>query len=124
MKDVSTKIGYMVIGSLLTLIGYHFGNVDSNTASAQKDDPIVDEIRCRKLVIVGENNTPRIALGTDRTDRGEIIIYNEDGARRIRLGVNEFVQDIDSGILQIQAKESGSTSVALGVDSYGGYMAL
>lgn len=29
MKNVSTKIGYMVIGSLLTLIGYHFENKET-----------------------------------------------------------------------------------------------
>ena len=68
MKNVSTKIAYMVIGSLLTLIGYHFGNVDNNTASAQKDDSIVDEIQCRRLVVVGNDGTTRIDLGTEILD--------------------------------------------------------
>ena len=46
MKKVLTKIGYMAFGSLLTLIGYHFGNIDNNSANAQqaleKTDNIVD----------------------------------------------------------------------------------
>ena len=49
---------------------------------------IVDEIRCRKLVIVGDDDTPRITLETDFLDRGEILIYNEDGAQRVYLSVS------------------------------------
>ena len=125
MKNILTKASYMAFGSLLTLIGYHFGNIGNNSADAQliakEKAPIVDEIRCRSLVIVGDDNTPHITLDTDLFDCGQINIYNEDGTRRIYLGVTS---DIDSGVLTIQGKESGSASVALGVDSSGGYMAL
>ena len=128
MKTVLTKVTYMAIGSLLTLIGYHFGNIDNNSADAQvivgKNASIVEELRCRSLVIVGDDDTPRIILGTSFSDRGEIQIYNEGGARRVYLAVVGGINNIDSGFLEIQAKESGSVSVALGVDSYGGYMAL
>ena len=123
-ENILTKVGYMAFGCLLTLIGYHFGNIDNNSANAQENAPIVDEVRCHSLVIVGRDNMPCITLKTDFFDRAGIEIYNEDGARRVRLGIAGGVGNIDSGILQIQAKESGSASVALGVDSYGGYMAL
>ena len=67
MKTILTKMTYMAIGSLLTLIGYHFGNIDNNSANAQirvtpQETEIVDEIRCRELVIVGDDDTPRITL--------------------------------------------------------------
>lgn len=124
MKNILTKASYMALGCLLTLIGYHFGNVDNNSANAQENAPIVDVIRCRSLVIVGGDNTHRIILGTDRFDRGDIGVYNEEGARRVYLGVAGGIHNVDSGVLEIQAKESGSVSAGLGVDANGGYMAL
>lgn len=121
MKNLSTKITYIVIGSLLTLIGYHFGSVENNSAVAQRDDPIVDEIQCRKLVIVGEDNTSRIVLMTNDSDRGHITIYNEDRVNRMSLGC--FINK-DSGFIRISGKESGGTAAQLSVDEYGGHIAL
>ncbi|RKU15923.1 hypothetical protein C6501_06070 [Candidatus Poribacteria bacterium] len=125
MKNFLTKVGYMVLGCLLTLIGYHFGNIDNNSADAQLVDkekaPIVDEIWCRKLIIVGEDDTPRIKLGIDAFDRGEIEVYNEEGANRISLGI---ASDIDTGFIEIEAEDSGGIGVMLGTDSNGGFMAL
>ena len=127
MKKILTRISYMAVGSLLTLIGYHFGNVDNNSADAQvqfdmrEKTEIVDEIRCRKLVILGEDDTQRITLWADPADQGQIQVLNEDGAERILLGV---ASNIDSGVITINAKESGGTAVMLGVDSYGGFMSL
>ena len=124
MKKNLTKLGYMAFGCLLTLIGYHFGNIDSNSANAQeivKEKPeIVDEIRCRKLVIVGSDGTPRITLGTNLLERGKILIYNEDGAPRILLAVDQY----DSGLLEVLGRESGGLAASLGVNDYGGFMAL
>ena len=126
MKNFLTKIGYMALGSLLTLIGYHFGNIDNNRADAQVEfgvkekSEIVDEIRCRKLVIVGEDDIPRINLATDGFDHGFIQIFNENGARRVLLNVTHS----DTGSLEIHGKESGGMAAWLSVDDNGGYMAL
>ena len=119
MKNILTKVSYMAFGCLLTIIGYHFGNIDNNSANAQEHTPILDEVRCRRLVIVGDDNTPRINLGTTFLDSGYIQIYNEDGTR-VFLGVDLN----DSGIVTIQGKDSGGVAARLGVDQYGGYMAL
>ncbi len=120
MKNILTKLGYMAFGCLLTVIGYHFGNVDNSNVNAQENAPIVDEVRCRKLVIVGDDNTPRITLETNFLDRGWIVIYNEDGAQRITLGVDWN----DYGIVAVRGKESGGVAAELGVSDYGGFMAL
>ncbi len=120
MKKNFTKLGYMAFGCVLTLIGYHFGNIDNNSVNAQENSPIVDEVRCRRLVIVGADNTPRITLGTDFLHRGYIQIYNEDGELRIDLDVDWY----DRGIITVLGKESGGIAAQLGVDDNGGYMAL
>lgn len=125
MKNILTKVGYMAFGCLLTVIGYHFGNIDNNSADAQiittpRETEIVDVIRCRKLIIIGDDDTQRIHLGTDLSDRGEIEIYNENWAPRVSLGV---LSD-DTGSLLILGKGSGGIAAGLGVDANGGYMAL
>ena len=125
MKKTLAKLSYMALGSLLTFIGYHFGNIDSNSADAQeivKEKPeIVDEIRCRRLVIVGDDDTHRIILGTDDLDRGSIQIFNEEGARRVFLGI---MNGSDGGTLEVTGKEFGGLAGALGADDYGGFMSL
>ena len=99
MKNVSTKIAYMVIGSLLTLIGYHFGNIETNTATAQKDDAIVDEIQCRSLVVIGDDGTTRIVLGS------------------------EFFDGVETGYINVIG-EGELPSATIRSDAYGGSMAI
>ena len=119
MKNILTKLSYMAFGCLLTVIGYHFGNIDNNSVNAQENSPIIDEVRCRRLVIVGADNTPRITLGAGFLDRG-IQIYNEDGEIRINLEVDWR----DRGNITVLGKESGGAAAALGVDDNGGHMVL
>lgn len=88
MKKFLTKIGYMAFGSLLTIVGYHFGNVDNNSVNAQEtfQTPveIVDKLRVRQLEIVGNDNSPRIYLGTD-LDRGQIKFVSDSDTSQISL---------------------------------------
>lgn len=122
MKSVSTKIAYMVIGSILTIIGYHFGNIDNNTAEAQRDDPIDDEIRCRRLVLVGDDDTPRIILETSPGDDGRIRIGNQNRKLRVVLGV-AVIDGIETGeihVIDTEDKVAGS----IASDMHGGYMAV
>ena len=133
MKKILTKMGYMAFGSLLTLIGYYFGNIDNNSANAQEsreggyatiirpENKTFDEVHCRRLVIYGNDHTPRVTLATDRSDSGSIEIYSENGARRIFLGLDNV---IDAGTLEVSAKGAGSVSGVLGVDHNGGFLAL
>ena len=121
MKKNLTKLGYMAFGCLLTVIGYHFGNIDNNSVNAQENSPIVDEVRCRRLVIVGADNTPRITSGTDSLDCGYIQIYNEDGELRIDLDADELG---DYGSIAVLGKESGGVAAMLRADKYGGFMGL
>ncbi len=43
----------MAFGSLFTLIGYHFGNIDNNIAETQRipRENAQDELRCRSLYL-------------------------------------------------------------------------
>lgn len=136
MKKVSTKIGYMVIGSLLTIIGYHFGNVDNNSVNAQgTSNEIVNKLRVRQIEIVDSENQPSIYLGTDldrgqikfvgdsdtsqlslkATSRGgQIVLSNKSGKQKIRLELLE-----DRGAIGVFG-EDGSTKALLGEIDHGG----
>ena len=68
MKKVMEKVIFMAVGSLLTIIGYHFGSADNNSADAQLNvEPVLtdgefDKIRCRYLEIVDADGNTRIYL--------------------------------------------------------------
>ncbi len=145
MKNVSTKIAYMVIGSLLTIIGYHFGNIANNPAEAQEkaDAPIVDEIRCRRLVVVNEDGETvtkivptldgdgTIAINnkdgevlvniapTVETSDGSIQTYNKDGKVLVTIGTTET----SDGFIRTYNKD-GELVAGIGSDGYGGHMAI
>ena len=122
MKKNLTKLGYMAFGCLLTLIGYHFGNIDNNSVNAQENSPIIDEVRCRRLVIVGDDNTSRIDLTTDTNDSGMIELGNKHGIRRLFLGVNAS-DGVEAGSVQIVA-EGGNMVCSVGSDAFGGSIAI
>ena len=139
MKNVLTKIGYMVIGSLLTILGYHFGSIDNNSVNAQETSQtpveIVDKLRVRQLEIVGNDNSPRIYMGTDldraeikfvgdtdtsqislkaTSDGGQIKLHNRSGKQKIHLGLSK-----DRGRILILG-EDGLSKVTLDEDEDGG----
>ena len=122
MKNVSTKIAYMVIGSLLTLIGYNFGNIETNTATAQKDDAIVDEIQCRRLVVVGDDDTSRVILGTSPDDAGRVLIGNEKSELCLLLSA-ETSEGFNTGSIVVMT-EGRKVAGVITSDMYGGYMAV
>lgn len=94
MKNVSTKIAYMVIGSLLTIIGYHFGNVDKNTVEAEQADLVPDtdavkyfeKIVCKEFVIVNEDVKRVVNIAPDLDGAGSIITYDKDGKPLAHIG--------------------------------------
>ena len=121
MKKIAAKMGYIALGSLLTLIGYHFGNIDENRADAQGVE-IIDEIACRKLVIVGDDLTPRIVLKTDDVDNGRLLIFNEKPETRVMLGVIQ-ADRTDAGIVTVSG--TGMTLAAkFGANANGGSLSL
>lgn len=129
MKNIATKLSYMALGGLLTLIGYHYGNIDNNTANAQvAADEVKDVIRCRKLIIVGKGDggfyglNNRIVLETTDMDRGSISIYNEEGVLpRVSLGV---ANNVDTGFLKLSGLGNNRSGVELGVGTDGARMTL
>lgn len=119
MKNVLTKMGYMAIGCLLTLIGYHFGGVENNSVNAQQSSEsaanIVDKIRVRQLEIVDDNDTLRVRL-----DRDGIEIFNAMGIARARI----FVKEDGGGAVAMLGPGAAPGAALLDVDENGGRISL
>lgn len=95
MKKVMEKVIFMAVGSLLTIIGYHFGTVDNNSANAQLDENpfrpngVFNAIACRALAITDANGTPRIILGVDDDSQAGVIIVDENQKPQVSLRASD-----------------------------------
>lgn len=107
------KITYMAIGCLFTLAGYFLatlgvGEVPPQNASAQADDEqVIDEIVCKVLKIVDDDNEIIAAFGDMGVFGRALIIRNRAGKSVTALGVDENGR----GFLNIRQK-AGNTFAA------------
>lgn len=107
------KIAYMAIGCLFTLAGYFLatlgaGGFTPHNASAQADDEqVIDEIVCKVLKIVDDNNEIVAAVGDLGAFGSALVIRNSAGKSVAALGVDEN----DHGFLTIRQK-AGNTFAA------------
>ena len=73
------KLKYMLLGGLLTLAGFMFGNMNSDT-TAQSGYETIDKLTVRELIVhkdirvMGDDMDPRVHISWDR-DGGRVITY-------------------------------------------------
>lgn len=124
MKKVMEKIIFMTVGSLLTIIGYHFGSFDNNSADAQLNvQPVLtdgefDKIRCRNIEIVDADGNTRILLTTDLFGKGFISIPHEDGGSAVLLAVWD-----EDGYVTV-SRTGDKSAATLHTTKYGGQMSI
>lgn len=105
----------MAIGCLFTLAGYFLatlgvGGFTSHNASAQADDDgVVDEIVCKVLKIVDDNNEIIAAVGDFGALGSALVFRNSAGKSITALGVDEN----DHGFLAIRQKEGNTFAAKL-----------
>ena len=122
MKKVMERIIPMVVGSLLTIVGYHFGTIDNDSANAQIDikaEPVLTDgefntVRCRNLEILDTDSNTRIVL----TDTGQILILDENGEVGMVLTV------VDRKGVVIVGKTDSKSNATLHAGEYGGMMSI
>ena len=125
MKKVMEKIIFMVVGSLLTIVGYHFGTVDNDSANAQIDikaEPVLtdgefDTVRCHKIEIVDTDGDTRIGLSTDILGNGFISIPEENGKNAVVLGNHS------GGYISVTNADNKSAAT-LHTTEYGGQVSI
>ena len=82
---LSEKLKYMVLGSLLTLAGFMFGNMNRDT-EAQLGSETMDTLTVRKLIVVegitirSNSGSPRVMISSDRNG-GKVTVFGPGGIR-------------------------------------------
>ena len=141
------KLTFMALGSILTIAGYLLATLTSDvTAQSETDksEPLfVNEIVCRKLRVVDENDKTRTVVDISSTSRGSgyMNVNRADGQNVVRIGevLNGGFMDVgrpdgetavfissndaeNGGLVSVQGKEGGSTQ--LSVNEYGGNLGI
>ena len=116
------KLKYMFLGGLLTLTGFMFGNMNSDTAAQFGHETIdkltVGELIVRKDIRVMSNGVdPRVHISWDRSG-GRVITYGPNGKGAASILVAE-----GNGVVTTQGSKE-KTGASLMVNEGGGVLSL
>ena len=116
------KLKYMLLGGLLTLAGFMFGNMNSDT-TAQSGYETIDKLTVRELIVhkdirvMGDDTDPRVHISWNR-DGGRVITYGPKGIGAASLLVAE-----GNGVVTTQGSKE-KTGASLMVNEGGGVLSL
>ena len=129
------KMGYILLGAFIMLIGMSIDNLTSSPVTAQTDG----EITCQKLTFVDETGEPLFTLNAESDGRtGSLSFRNKDGKKAMkinntRLGNSVYVYDRDEkavvmlhgftligGVIYTKSSEGKSFSTSMSSGEHGG----
>ena len=119
------KLKYMFLGGLLTLAGFMFGNMNSDTAAQfgyeTIDKLVVQELIVRKdITVMGEGMEPQVLVSWDRNG-GRVVTYGPRGPQG--LGAASLLVAKGDGVVTTQGSK-GKTGASLMVNEGGGVLSL
>ena len=116
------KLKYMFLGGLLTLAGFIFGNMNSET-TAQSGYETIDKLTVRELIVrkdirvMSDDMDPRVHISWGRNG-GRVVTYGPKGKGAASILVAE-----GNGILTTQGSKD-KTGASLMVNEGGGVLSL
>ena len=116
------KLKYMFLGGLLTLAGFMFGNMNSET-TAQLGYETIDKLAVRELIVrkdirvMSDGMDPRVHISWDRNG-GRVVTYGPKGKGAASILVAE-----GNGVLTTQGSKE-KTGASLMVNEGGGVLSL
>ena len=116
------KLKYMFLGGVLTLAGFMFGNMNSDT-QAQFGSETIDELTVRELIVlkditvISDDIEPRVLISWDK-DGGSVTAYGPGGKGAASLAVNE-----DGGTVSVRGV-IGNNGASLAAKQEGGSVAV
>ena len=116
------KLKYMFLGGVLTLAGFMFGNMNSDT-QAQFGSETIDELTVRELIVlkditvISDDMDLRVLISWDK-DGGSVTAYGPEGKGAASLSVNE-----DGGAVTVQGV-IGKNGARLAATQEGGSVAV
>jgi hypothetical protein len=122
MFRLREKLKYMFLGGLLTLAGFMFGSMNSNT-TAQLGYETIDKLTVRELIVrkdirvMSDGMDPRVHISWDRNG-GRVITYGPKG-----MGAASILVAEGSGAVTTQGSKE-KTGASLMVNEGGGVLSL
>ena len=119
------KLKYMFLGGVLTLAGFMFGNMNSDT-TAQSGYETIDKLTVRELIvrkditIMREGMEPQVLISSDRNG-GRVITYGPKGPKG--MGAASLLVAEGNGVVTAQGAK-GKTGGSLMVNEGGGVLSL
>ena len=119
---VREKLKYMFLGGLLTLAGFMFGNMNSET-TAQLGYETIDKLTVQELIVrkdirvMGDDTDPRVHISWNRNG-GRVVTYGPKGKGAASILVAE-----GNGVLTTQGSKD-KTGASLMVNEGGGVLSL
>ena len=116
------KLKYMLLGGLLTLAGFMFGNMNSDT-TAQSGYEAIDKLTVRELIVrkdirvIGDDMDPRVHISWDRNG-GRVVTYGPK-----QMGAASLLVAEGNGIVTTQGSKE-KTGASLMVNEGGGVLSL
>ena len=119
------KLKYMFLGGLLTLVGFMFGNINSDT-TAQSGYETIDKLTVRELIvrkdirIMSDGMDPQVLISSDRNG-GRVITYGPKGPKG--MSAASLLVAEGNGVVTAQGSK-GKTGASLMVNEGGGVLSL
>ena len=116
------KLKYMFLGGLLTLAGFMFGNMNSNT-TAQSGYETIDKLTVRELIVrkditvMSDDMNPRVHISWNR-EGGRVVTYGPK-----RMGAASLLVAEGNGVVTVQGSKE-KTGASLMVNEGGGVLSL
>ena len=119
------KLKYMFLGGLLTLAGFMFGTMNSDT-TAQSGYETIDKLTVQELIvrkdirIMGDGLEPQVLMSWDRNG-GRVVTYGPKGPKG--MSAASLLVAEGNGIVTAQGSK-GKTGASLMVNEGGGVVSL
>ncbi|MCY3744064.1 MAG: hypothetical protein OXH00_23880 [Candidatus Poribacteria bacterium] len=119
------KLKYMFLGGSLTLAGFMFGHMNSDT-TAQSGYETIDKLTVQELIVrkditvMREGMAPQVLISSDRNG-GRVITYGPKGPQG--MGAASLLVREGNGVVTTQGSK-GKTGASLMVNAGGGVLSL
>ena len=121
MFRLREKLKYMVLGGLLTLAGFMFGNMNNNT-EAQLGSQTIGELTVRTLlvldkIIVQRGQEVRVIISSN-LNGGQVATFGPDGKAVAGIGIDEHGGSV------VTSDVTGKSAVDISSDENGGAVSI
>ena len=111
------KLGYMALGAGILALGIIIGQIITPDIEAQGNG-VFDDITCRRLTVVDQNEKVAILLASDKESANAIVILDQNGKKAI--GLTALNNEVGNAITILDQNEKMAIALSSFSDENGG----